>query len=82
MPNNSKKQFTSLYIAAEAANDEVLRALDYAIDNANDTKREGGLSDDSDEAYYDIALRSICSTSPFTESADVRDWFAANGYTW
>jgi hypothetical protein len=47
------------------------------LDNAGDTYR----GDDEHPNYWNLAYKSICQTSPFDESEDVRDWYKANGYT-
>jgi hypothetical protein len=76
---SSRETFRSLVREAEAADFGLaLEALSSAEENANDTERLAY----GTEAYYDIALGSICDTAAFNEHKSVRDWLTFHGYRW
>lgn len=62
-------------------NTMALKALDEALDNANQTVIENGYKEASEYPdYWYVALNSICQTAQFQENKHVEDFFLSIGY--
>lgn len=76
-----KEAFRKLETAAQdERNNGAQHALISAYDNAATTVYEEKAAPECD--LWHIAMNSICYTSSFDDSADVRAWFEAQGYRW
>lgn len=75
----AEQTFKALRQAVEDADfDPAREALDYAENNASDTIHVERAA--AQDEYWQLALDSLASTSPFAEQKTVRDFFASHGF--